>query len=72
MSIINVNPKLTKIQNPNPHGSVQNPNPKLDPLKTPNFVYLETRTILKGQPLPWGINWAITYPATITFIATRL
>lgn len=37
-----------------------------------NKTYLETRTINKGQPVPWGLNWLITYPADITFIGPRV
>lgn len=35
-------------------------------------VYMETRVINKGQVVPWGLNWLITYPSAGTFTATRL
>lgn len=35
-------------------------------------AYIESWTILQGQPIPWGLNWLITYPATMTFNATRM
>lgn len=71
--INNTNPKNNLISNPVPKNRViLNTNPHNNLLESPNFAYIETRTILKGQPLPWGINWAITYPETLVFQGVRV
>jgi len=52
--------------------SVKNVKPNLTNINlSRNFTYLETRTINKGQPVPWGLNWLITYPISLTFTGQR-
>ena len=53
-------------------GLVENVKGKTEFVVQPQVVYTETRTINAGQPLPWGLNWLITYPNSLTFTATRL
>ncbi len=50
---------------------VSNPKPNNLKLKDPNFVYIVDSTIYFGQPIPWGLNWLITYPTTFTFQEVR-
>lgn len=49
--------------------SVLDTKPKNNLVSQPTQVYLETKTILKGQPM--GLLLAITYPSQLTFTATR-
>lgn len=71
-SINNVKPSNRLIKNTAPkNGTILNLNPKNTVLQSPNYVYMESHTIQVGQPLPWGINWAITYSATMTFPGVR-
>lgn len=72
-NINNVKPQNQLINNPRPaNGAVLNINPNNQLLQSPNVIYTENRTILKGQPLPWGLNWLITYPIQLTFTGVRL
>lgn len=36
------------------------------------IVFIEDRIILKGQPIPWGLNWLITYPIQLNFQGGRV
>lgn len=47
--------------------------PKLKTLSIGNneAVYTDTKTINKAQPIPWGLNWLITYPSELNFTVTR-
>lgn len=64
---------MNNVSNPKPQNNlISNPIPSNNILRDTNFAYLETRTINKGQPLPWGLNWALTYPTTFSFVAQRL
>lgn len=55
------------------NSSVLTNKPKVSTATGETKIYTETRTISKGQPIPWGFNWLMTYPVALTnFTATRI
>ncbi len=74
MPVVNIKPQnKTVLANSPKNNSVINTTPKNQNVaKITGFTYLENRSILKGQPIPWGLNWLITYPTQLDFQATRL
>ena len=70
MLVTNIKPQNQSVINTVPNNrSVTNIIPNNQSVNTPTQIYLETRTINKGEPM--GLLLALTYPNTFTFQAVR-
>ncbi len=72
--VINIKPSNNAVLTNSPKNksvvNTQSKNQSITPVH--NFTYIENRTILKGQSIPWGLNWLITYPTQLDFQGARL
>ena len=58
-----------KVTNIKPNVSIREVKPKMAKVQSETTVYLESRTINKGQPI--GLLLTLTYPEQLTFMAIR-
>ncbi len=72
-SAVNVKPNMSNVDSVTSNmGSVFATKPNMNTfIFDTQAIYLENKTINKGQPIPWGLNWLITYPTTLIFTGVR-